>query len=148
MLLRLRDDERGSIIPLTIAFFLIAATVVMGTAAAGAAFFAQRDLQSVCDGAALAGAQALDNPEYYDDFGGDSALPLSEEAADSAVREYIALRNSDGGAPVQARTGLNPSSVEVVVHCSTAVDVPFGGVLQINPVGREATGSARANVNQ
>lgn len=144
----IRDDERGSVIPLIIGFFLIASLIVTGTAAAGGAFFAQRDLQSVCDGAALAGAQALDSPEYYDDFADDTALPLSEDAAAAAVQEYIAERNADGGSVVSAATGLDESSVEVIVHCSADVNVPFGGVLQINPVGRDATGSARANINQ
>ncbi|MDQ6874954.1 MAG: pilus assembly protein TadG-related protein, partial [Actinomycetota bacterium] len=60
-----RADDRGSITPLILVFFLVAALLVMGAAAAGSAFLAQRDLQAVCDGAAVRAANAVDPAGAY-----------------------------------------------------------------------------------
>ena len=56
------SDDRGSTIPLILGFFLIGLLMVGGAVLASDAFTHQRDLQSVCDGAAIAGANAIDGP--------------------------------------------------------------------------------------
>ncbi|MGB9377651.1 MAG: pilus assembly protein TadG-related protein, partial [Mycobacteriales bacterium] len=80
--------HRGSIAPLILVFFLIAILVVMGTVAAGSAFLEQRDLQSVCDGAAINATNALDEHATYGGPPDQGALPLSEASVQAAVADY------------------------------------------------------------
>ena len=53
-------DDRGSTIPLILGCFVVAFLIVAGSVAAGDAFLQQRNLQSVCDGAAAAAATSAD----------------------------------------------------------------------------------------
>lgn len=133
--MRPRGDD-GSMIPMIIMAFVVAGLVVTGSIAAGSAFLAQRDVQSVCDGAAIAGAQALD-PDRY--FGGTGApggtYPLGPVQA--AVSRY--QTEDDSGAAMEA--GLTGRSV--VVRCEKTVHIPFGTVFGYgNGLDRIATAHA------
>ena len=81
-----QDD--GSVLLLGIGLALVAlmcATVAIDVASA---WVARSHLQSVADGAALAGAQEIDTAALYD--GVDvNRLPLSRERAGNAVRTYL-----------------------------------------------------------
>jgi len=52
-------NDRGTILPLIAGFTVSALLLVLGAIDASAAFLAQRDLASVCDGAALGGVGDL-----------------------------------------------------------------------------------------
>ena len=69
--------DRGTVLPLVLLSFLLAGLLVTAGTAASAAFLAQRDLAGVCDGAALAGAAALDR----------AALARSRPGADGVGRD-------------------------------------------------------------
>lgn len=58
--MRSRDD--GTVIPLLVLGFLLAGTLLAAAVAGSAALVAHRRLAADCDGAALAGATALDRP--------------------------------------------------------------------------------------
>jgi hypothetical protein len=58
--MRGRDD--GTVIPLLVLGFLLAGTLLAAAVAGSAALVAHRRLAADCDGAALAGASALDRP--------------------------------------------------------------------------------------
>ncbi len=135
-------DERGSITPLVLLFFLIAALLVMGTTAAGSAFLAQRDLQSVCDGAAVRAADAIDEPSAYRGQQAPAALPLSDDSVRTAVTEY----QSRGYASDPTLTlAASTDGQQVTVSCQRLVHIPFGAVFGKSAgLQRTALSSARA----
>jgi len=136
------SDDRGSITPLILLCFLIAALMVMGATAAGSAFLAQRDLQAVCDGAAVRAANAADESGAYSAAPGLSALPLSEASVQAAVADY----RSTGYAtdPTLIMTAATDGQ-QVTVGCHRVVRLPFGAVFgQSAGLPRDAVARARA----
>lgn len=138
---RFRND-RGSITPLILVCFLIAALLVMGATAAGSAFLAQRDLQAVCDGAAVRAANALDPAGAYAGPAGLAALPLSDPTVQAAVADYRAQGYpSDPTLTLAATT----DGRRVTVTCHRVVQIPFGAVFgEAAGLPRTALSSARA----
>jgi len=135
-------DDRGSITPLILIFFLIALLLVMGTISAGSAFLEQRDLQAVCDGAAVRATSALDEGSAYAGPAGRTALPLSEASVEAAVRDYQAQGYSAD--PTLGIAATTDGQV-VTVSCSRVVQIPFGAVFgQAAGLHRTAVSSARA----
>jgi uncharacterized membrane protein len=133
------NTDDGSIIPLVIGFFMVAALLVTGSIAAGSAFLAQRDLQSVCDGAAIAAGQALDANTYYQQSDHSNGYPLGD--VQGAVERYLAV---DGGR-VQAVASTRDD--EVVVVCRQTTPVTFGRAFGYgNGVRQRATAVARPQV--
>jgi hypothetical protein len=120
--LRLADD-RGSTIPLILGFFLIALLIVAGAVMASDAFTRQRDLQSVCDGAALAGANAIDGPAARTQALG-SSLPLA--AVEAAVEDYLA--RDPGRSPVQVRTEISGGDT-VLADCRVRTKLAFAAII-------------------
>lgn len=133
--------DEGSIAPLVLLCFLIAALMVMGMTAAGSAFLAQRDLQAVCDGAAVRAANAADEPGAY--TGPPlSALPLSEASVQAAVADY-----QSRGYPGDPTLTMSASTdgQQVTVGCHRVVKVPFGTLFgQPAGLARSAESTARA----
>ncbi len=135
--------DRGSITPLILLFFAIAALLVMGTTTAGSAFLAQRDLQAVCDGAAVRAADAVDEPGAYRN-GGHGALPLSEESVRTAVADYQA--RGYAGDPTLTMAASTDGQ-QVTLSCHRLVQVPFGAVFgRAAGLDRDARSSARAPI--
>lgn len=131
--------ERGSTLPLVLVCWLIAALMALGAITASDAFLEQQEVQSVCDGAALAAANATDEAALYTS-GVGAALPLTRASTQAAVTDHLA----DGG------TGLDSWStatdgVEVTVRCTRYAQLAFGWLfLGGEPLERTATASARA----
>lgn len=121
--IRLTDD-RGSTIPLILGFFLIGLLVVAGAVLASDAFTRQRDLQSVCDGAAVAGANAIDAPAARTrDL--VTALPLA--AVQAAVQRYLAA--DAGRAEVQVEAALAADGATVLADCRRHTRPAFAGLI-------------------
>lgn len=126
-------------IPLIMMAFAVAGLIITGSIAAGSAFLAQRDLQSVCDGAALAGAQALDDDPYYAaDRGPLTRLPLGD--VQQAVEEYGA-RDGDS---IRMNAAVLDDGVTVRVRCRSHVDIPFQAVFRPGGLDRRASADARS----
>jgi uncharacterized membrane protein len=85
---RLRSDDEGSILLLTLGFALIALALILVVTDASKVFLTRRSLVSAADGAALAGVQSLDVDAFYAGKGG-GALPLDGDAAVTTVRRYV-----------------------------------------------------------
>jgi hypothetical protein len=103
------------------------------------AFLEQQEVQSVCDGAALAAANAADEAVLYAD-GVGSDLPLTRATAQAAVADQLA----DGGAGLDAWSA-ETDGVEVTVRCTRSVEIAFGWLfLGGRPLERTALASARA----
>lgn len=135
-------DDRGSITPLILLFFLIAALFVLGGITASSAFLAQRDLQAVCDGAAVRAANGVDEPGAYSGPAGHDALPLSDSSVRRAVSDY-----QSNGYPADRTLTMSASTdgQQVTVVCRRVVRLPFGALFgRPDGLQRTAVSTARA----
>jgi uncharacterized membrane protein len=131
--------ERGSTLPFVLVCWTVAALMTFGAIAASDAFLKQQEVQSVCDGAALAAANRTDEALVYTS-GVGTQLPLTRDAAQSAVADQLA----DGGSRLDAWSA-ETDGAEVTVRCTRYVDIAFGWLfLGGEPLERTASASARA----
>ena len=140
-LARLADD-RGSTIPLILGCFLLAFLIVAGSVASGDAFVQQRDLQSVCDGAAAAAATSADLALAREtgEVGG-SALRLAN--VQQAVDQYVARDASRSTVHIEAT--LSPDAETVSLACLEHREIAFGAVFgKGGGVDHRAISTARA----
>jgi Flp pilus assembly protein TadG len=134
-----RSGERGSTLPFVLLCWTVAALMVCGAIAASAAFLQQEQVQSVCDGAALAAADRTDPGVVYA-RGVGSALPLTDASTRTAVAEHLAA----GGVALDAWSTAT-DGVSVTVRCTRWTTIPFGWLfLGGHPLERTAVASARA----
>ena len=134
-----RDAERGSTLPFVLVCWTVAALMAFGAIAASDAFLEQQQVQSVCDGAALAAANRTDEAVVYTQ-GVDGELPLTRATAQAAVADQLA----DGGTLLDAWSA-ETDGAEVTVRCTRYVEIAFGWLfLGGQPLERTATAGARA----
>ena len=133
------DREAGSTLPFVLVCWLVAALMAFGAIAASDAFLEQQEVQSICDGAALAAADRADEAAVYT-LGVGAELPLTRAAAEAAVADQLA----------DARVRLDAWSAqtdgrEVTVRCTRSVRIAFDWLfLGGRPLERTAVASARA----
>ena len=132
--------ERGSTLPLILGFFVIALLLVAGSVALGQAFVQQRDLQSVCDGAAAAAAASAGDLDREHGVGAGTSLRFGDVR--SVVAAYLA-RDPDRRA-VSVRARLSPDGTRVTLTCRQRRALPLGGLLGRGHVDHTATSTARA----
>jgi Putative Flp pilus-assembly TadE/G-like len=134
-----QGSEGGSTLPLVLVCWLVAALMAFGAIAASDAFLEQQEVQAVCDGAALAAANATDEAALYA-TGLGTALPLTAASTRAAVADHLA----DGGSTLDDWS-TETDGVEVTVHCTRRVAIAFGWLfLGGQPLDRTAVASARA----
>lgn len=137
-------DDRGTLIPLILGFFIIALLIVAGSIALADAQMDQRNLQSVCDGAVLAGVNGLDPNELYgtERYGTAGALPLGERAA-AHIEQYI-YRDATR-AQVQIDSAELGSDGALRVSCSWRMSLAFGTMFgRPDGIVHHATATANA----
>jgi Flp pilus assembly protein TadG len=135
-------DERGSIIPFVLGCFLLAMVLVAGAVAAGDAFVQQTDLQSACDSAAVAGANAADLSDSRDS-GSTGATQLPLGGVQNAVLAYLARDPERSTLQVQAQIAPDGGSVELA--CAVHETITFGAIFGLGGgVQHRTTSSARA----
>ena len=135
-------DDRGSTIPLILGCFLLAFLIVAGSVAAGDAFLQQRNLQSVCDGAAAAAATSADlaTARETGDVGG-SALRLAN--VQEAVDRYLSRDTSRSSVHIEARLSVDAETVSLA--CVERTEIAFGAVFgKGGGVDHHAVSTARA----
>jgi hypothetical protein len=133
------DGERGSTLPFVLVCWLVAALMAFGAIAASDAFLEQQEVQSVCDGAALAAANRTDEGIVYS-AGVGTELPLTRATAQAAVADQFA----DGGTVLDSWSA-ETDGAEVTVRCTRFVEIAFGWLfLGGQPLERTAVASARA----
>ena len=140
-------DERGTILPLVAGFTVIALLLVLGAIDASAAFLAQRDLASVCDGAALSAAQSVSPQSVYERSAGQATLPLDAGLVTQAVRTYQDRNYAGdaGGLSMDASVVDAAGGPTVTVVCRRTARLPFGALVgYANGLPRTAVSSARA----
>ena len=134
-----QESERGSTLPFVLVCWTVAALMAFGAIAASDAFLEQQQVQSICDGAALAAANSTDEAVVYT-AGVSSELPLTPESTQAAVADHLA----DGGAALDAWSA-ETDGAEVTVRCTRYVEIAFGWLfLGGEPLERTAIASARA----
>jgi uncharacterized membrane protein len=82
----MRRDDEGSMIPLILFYFVVAATLVLIVADASKYYLAKRSLQSAADGAALASAQTVSSKGVYG--GAGNGVLLLDGDVCQAVADY------------------------------------------------------------
>ncbi len=130
--LRVRE-ESGSVAPLTAVMLLgllaMTALVVDG----GVLFAARRDLQGLADGAARAGAMAVD----IDTLRQNELVRLDPGEAEKAARQYLSAAGFTGLSSIHA------DILRVTVHLSDTRSTVMMGLLGVRTVGVEAHAMAR-----
>ncbi len=121
--MRGRDDERGQVTLLILGFMVVAELMVGVVVDASAAYLRRQSLDSLADGAALAGADGIQGRQVYE--GG-----LGERAEIDAVvaRQYVAayLRQSGAAARYSGLTwSVTTTSDRVVVRVTAPLDLPI-----------------------
>lgn len=135
-------SDEGSTIPLVLGFFLIGLLMVAGAVMASDAYTKQRDLQTVCDGAALAAANSVDAVAARTDVL-TGALPLA--SAQRATADYLARDPDRQG--IQVQTSLSADGGTVHADCRQHRTLAFGAVIgQGHGVDEHATASARSTI--
>jgi uncharacterized membrane protein len=126
-------NESGAVAPLVAVMLLgllaIAALVVDG----GVLFATRRDLQGLADGAARAGAMAVDVGTLRE----TEKVRLDPEEAKAAARSYLGAAGFGGTSSVSA------DILSVTVHLSDARSTVMMGLLGVDSVQVEARSVAR-----
>lgn len=118
-----RPRDEGSILVLSLGFIVICILALAVVVDASTVFLARRALQSQADGAALAGAQAIDLEAYYA-RGASSRIRLDESGVRAAVDRHVRRDPGDGRlARVMMRDDV------VLVTMTDRVRPPFSGWL-------------------
>lgn len=120
-------DERGQASALLVGALLLGLLFV-GIALDGARLFtARRDLQNVADGAALAGASAIDERVFRDSGGADVRVDLS--AARAAIDEVLRASSL----PASTRVDVQVTDERVEVRIARPVRMQFLGLAGMGP---------------
>lgn len=124
-----RRDERGqsAVLIVGLASFLLLAIVVVVDASA--AFLQRQGLDTVADGAALAGADAgsrnLDSI-YGSGVGSQPRLDQAEALARAAVEDYLNRTGARSDYPgLRYDVGFDPTDNSVVVQVRAPLDLPL-----------------------
>ncbi|MDQ4038019.1 MAG: pilus assembly protein TadG-related protein [Actinomycetota bacterium] len=134
------EADQGSSLPFVLLCWLIAALMTFGGIAASDAFLEQVDVQTVCDGAALAAANEVAPAAAYSGAGISAGLPLDQQTATAAVADYLA----DGGTELDSWSATT-TGVEVTVRCTRNVQIAFGWLFLAGELlERTAVASAQA----
>lgn len=131
--------EQGSIMLLGIGMIgvcLLALAVITDSASA---FIQQRELQSIADSIALAGAQGIDIEEYYR-TGATQSTRLNSAQVHDIARTHAAAMTADTNIALTA-VEIEPDGRSVLVTLRAPLRLTFFDALSFDPV--EASASAR-----
>jgi Flp pilus assembly protein TadG len=135
-----KRDERGQVTVMIVGFAFILMVLIAVVTDASAAYLQHSGLDTVADGAALTGADNLNEASIYEGGVGEEP-PLDPDRATAAIEKYL----QDTGA-YSRYPGLHVRAVvkgnQVTVHVTARLDLPLNvpGVQDTATIG--ATGSA------
>jgi uncharacterized membrane protein len=132
-----RGDE-GSLIPLILFYFVVAATLVLVVADASKVYLARRSLQSAADGAALASAQSASLQGLYAgaqagalQLDGDACAATRQYALDNDLAAHFDALQLAGYAQDDPDTCDATGAAYVTVVASDQVHVPLVSILGV-----------------
>jgi uncharacterized membrane protein len=121
---RLRHGDEGSVLPLVIGVVVLVISLVTVVTDVSVLWLQRRSLQATVDGAALAGAQAVDLGKVYAG-GAQGDLALDPRAARSAVRTYVAAVPSSHRLASFRVTAVRIATATVTVRAQAVARPPF-----------------------
>ena len=121
---RSRRGDEGSVLLLGIGLVAVCALAVVALVDVSAAFLHRQHLLAVADAAALAGAQAIDLPAYYES-GATQATRLSAPAVTAAVRSHLARSGALAAVEGMAVERIWTDGRQVVVALRAPLSLPF-----------------------
>lgn len=139
---RSRSDDDGSVLPLVIGVVVLVLSLVTVVTDTSVLWLQRRSLQATVDGAALAGAQAVDLPTVYAG-GARGDLLLDPPAARAAVRAYVAAVPSSHRLASFRVTSVRVATATVTVRAQALARPPFLSWLTGSGVTVVAEASAR-----
>jgi uncharacterized membrane protein len=136
------SGDDGSVLPLVIGVVVVVVMLVTVVTDVSVLWLQRRSLQATVDGAALAGAQAVDLPSVY--AGGAAGdLRLDPRAARGAVRAYAASVPSSQQLTSFRLTAITLTPTTVTVRAEAVARPPFLSWLTGHGVTVVAQASAR-----
>jgi uncharacterized membrane protein len=143
---RCRGDE-GTVLLLILGLVVMAALLISVVTDVSALYLQRRDLISAADGAALAGAQSVDEASVYQQgLPASGPVPLDEAAAERAALDYLTSAGIlEPGLDVRVSTTSTTVSVSLGVQMelpvASTVTAGHGGTAPVS-----ATATARTAV--
>jgi hypothetical protein len=137
-----RRTDEGSVLPLVIGVVVLVVSLVTVVTDASVLWLQRRSLQATVDGAALAGAQAVDLPKVYAG-GARGDLALDPGAARAAVRAYVAAVPASRRLVSLRVTSVRVATATVTVRAQALARPPFLSWLTASGVTVVAEASAR-----
>jgi hypothetical protein len=124
-----RRDERGQATVMIIGLAVVLLMAAVVAIDASAAFLRRQELDTVADGAALAGADAgsrnLD-VLYGEGVGAQDRLEQAEALARAAVADYLRATGAHAAYPgLTVRVSFDPGEDSVVVRIDAPLDLPL-----------------------
>jgi len=128
---------------LIIGLVVVAALLVAVVTDVSALYLERRELVAAADGAALAGAQAVDEESVYQNgLPSSGPVPLDQVAAERAVREYLADAGLVTG---EFEVSISTSATTVSVGLATRLQLPVASAVTAGASGSaEVSASATA----
>ncbi len=139
-------DDRGSVLPLVIGVVVIVMALLTVVTDVSVLFLQRRSLQATVDGAALAGAQAVDLAPVYSG-GAHGDLRLDPPAVRAAVRMYVSAVPSVRELVGFRLTALRVDAATVTIRARATARPPFLSFLNGQGVIVVAEASARTSVD-
>ena len=139
--MRRPSGDDGSVLVLVLGLAGLLLVLVGVVVDVSVAVLAKRSVASAADGAAVSGAQGLDQELFYA-RGAADGVPLSPAAVADRVAAYEGLAAVDQPG-LQLQSDVEGTGTAVVVATRT-VDLPFSGLLGHGPVDVVAVARARA----
>jgi uncharacterized membrane protein len=143
---QLRRDD-GTVLLLILGLVVVAALLVAAVTDVSALYLERRKLIAAADGAALAGAQAVDEESVYrNGLPTEGPVPLDQAAAERAVRDYL----TDAGLMTgDLDVTISTSTTTVSVVLRTSARLPVANTVTSGASGTaavSATATARTAV--
>lgn len=139
------SSEKGSILTFGIGISILVMLLVSVSVNIASLWSTKVTLRSIADGAALAGAQAVDESKVYQ-FGAESSVHLSPSAARMRVAEYVlqpVVKNRVHGLEIVSMKVVG-SRVNVVLACQP--QLAFGYLLPVRVSKIQASAVARQEI--
>ncbi len=135
---RVRTGDEGSVLILGIGLLGVCVMALAVVTDAGSAFLQRKNLYSVADAAALAGAQSIDPSSYYKQ-GATKATHLDPQAAIAKARNYLTKPEVIAAHPGLTIDSVTTDGVNIQVDLSIPIAVPFVKALHREPARVRAT---------
>lgn len=141
--------ERGSVLLLILGLVVLAGLLVTVVIDVSALFLDRRNLIAAADGAALAGAQAIDERTVYESgLPASGPLTLDERRAESLVKDYL-FNEGLAGTYDDLAIDVDTTATTVTVRLSAIVRLPVTNAVTPGAQGGvhvDASATARSAV--